>query len=158
MRVPAPWLRLTIRQEGSASAAPHRFARVASCEARVVGAVHDALHAPPALDEFEAFAQKRPVVGSGLVVEQMDGREVAFAALRRRQSAEAADRDDARAQARAGERRDDEVEPGAMAADDDEIGRAHMRREQRDVDRGARRQMIGERIDAQEAVGLREAM
>ncbi|MHC2275286.1 hypothetical protein ACVME8_001897 [Bradyrhizobium diazoefficiens] len=43
-----------------------------------------------------------------------------------------------------------------MAADDDEIRHAHMRREQRHLGLGPRGHLIGERIDAQEAVGLRE--
>ena len=43
-----------------------------------------------------------------------------------------------------------------MAADDDEIGHPHMRREQRHLGLGAGRHLIGQRIDPQEAVGLRE--
>ena len=54
------------------------------------------------------------------------------------------------------ERRGDEIEAGAVAADDDEIGHPNMRREQRHLGLGAGRHLVGERIDAQEAIGLRK--
>ena len=43
-----------------------------------------------------------------------------------------------------------------MAADDDEIRHPHMRREQRHLGLGAGRHLVGQRVDAQEAVGLRK--
>src|SRR6478735_5192879 len=57
----------------------------------------DALHAPPAFDERQAVVEKWRVIRAALCVEEMRGRDVAFAAPRRMQSAERADRDDTRA-------------------------------------------------------------
>ena len=54
------------------------------------------------------------------------------------------------------QRRGHEIEPGAVAADDDEIRHPHMRREQRHLGLGAGRHLVGQRIDPQKAVGLRE--
>ena len=129
--MPAPWLRLTMMQVGSASAAPHRGLRAQAFEARIAGAKHDALHPPPARHQFETVGEEWRIVGLGVLVEQMDRRQIAFAALGRRQAAEAADRDRAHGQACARERRRDQIEPGAVAADDDEIRHPHMWREQR---------------------------
>ena len=50
----------------------------------------------------------------------------------------------------------DEIEPGAVAADDDEIRHPHMRREQRHLGLAAGRHLVGQRIDPQKPVGLRE--
>ena len=86
----------------------------------------------------------------------MDRREIAFAALGRREPAEAADRDRAHHEPGARQRRGDQVEPGAVAADDDQVRHAHMRREQRHLGLGSGRHLVGQRIDLQEAVGLRE--
>ena len=43
-----------------------------------------------------------------------------------------------------------------MATDDHEIGHPHMRREQRHLGLGTCRHLVGQRIDAQKAVSLRE--
>ena len=71
----------------------HRILRVQAFETFVAGTKHDALHPPPARHQFKPIGEKRRVVALGLLVEQMDRREIAFAALGRRQPAEAADRD-----------------------------------------------------------------
>ena len=61
-----------------------------------------------------------PVVG----IDEMHRRDVAFAAPRRRDAAQAADRDGARGEAALGQRADHDVERDVVAAHDDEIGRA----------------------------------
>src|SRR6185437_10689475 len=71
----------------------HRLLYRLSFEAHIALAEYDALHAPPARHQLEAFAQERRVVGLALVVKEMDRCEIAFAALGRRQTTEAADRD-----------------------------------------------------------------
>ena len=86
----------------------------------------------------------------------MDRRKIALAALGGREPAEAADRDRAHDEPGMRQRRGDEIEPGAVAADDDEIGHPHMRREQRHLGLGAGRHLVGQRIDLQKTVGLRE--
>ena len=86
----------------------------------------------------------------------MDRREIAFAAPRRGETAKAANRDRAHDETRARQRRRHQIEPGAVASDDHEVGHPHMWREQRHLGIRAGRHLIGERIDAQKAVGLRE--
>ena len=132
MRVPAPALRLTMRQSGSASAAATASSRLATLEAGIAGAEHQPLHAPPALDELEAGREIGRVVAARLGVEKVDRREVALAAPRRREPAEAADREHPRRDARFGQSPEHGVEPEAMAADHGEVGRAHAGAEQRD--------------------------
>ena len=74
------------------------------------------------------------VVDAGRRIDQMDRREVAFAAARRRHAAEAADRDGARVKAALGERADHDVERNVMAAHDDQIGRVRGVADQRHLD------------------------
>ena len=62
-------------------------------ETLVALAEHDALHSPPTRHQFEPGTEKRRVVALGVLVEQMDRRKVAFAALGGRETTEAADRD-----------------------------------------------------------------
>ena len=55
--------------------------------------IHEALHALPAFHQSEAGAQQMGVVGGAGRIEQMHRRQIAFAALRRRHAAHAADRE-----------------------------------------------------------------
>src|SRR4051812_45654490 len=65
--------------------------RAVTFETLVTLAEHDALHPPPAWDELESFDEVRRIVGLALVVEQMDRRQIAFAAPCRRKSTETTD-------------------------------------------------------------------
>ena len=134
----------------------HRPARIKASKARIIRAMHDPLHAPPSLDQFQPFAQERPVVCLGLVIEEMNGREIAFAALGRSQTAETAHRDDAHLMSGRHQGARDKIKPRAMAADDGEVRHAQGLAEQGHLDCGARRDMVGERVNAQETIGLRE--
>ena len=58
----------------------------------------------------------------------MHRRDIALAALRRRDAALAADRDGARGESALGQRADHDVERDVVAAHDDEIGRARGNR------------------------------
>ncbi len=86
----------------------------------------------------------------------MDRRKVALAAPRRRQTPETSDRDRAHHHTRTRQRRRHQIEPGAVAADDHEIRHPHMRREQRHFRLGSGRHLVGQRLDLQKSVGLRE--
>src|SRR6478735_11909352 len=67
--------------------------RAVAFETLVALAEHDALHPSPTRHELESFDEIRRIVSLALVVEQMDRRQIAFAAPCRRKSAETADRD-----------------------------------------------------------------
>ena len=99
-----------------------RLGRAAAREARVARPVDEALHALPALHQREARAQQMRVVDAARGIDEMHRREIAFAALGRRDAAQAADRDGARGEAPLGERAEHRVERDAMAAHDHEIG------------------------------------
>ena len=100
MRVPAPWLRLTMMQAGSASAARTApSALIPSKRASPLRNTMPCIRRQPGTSSSPS-ARIRRVVGLAPLVEQMDRREIAFAALRRRKPAEAADRDRAHREAR----------------------------------------------------------
>src|ERR1043166_1906780 len=115
--------------------------------------MHDALHALPTAHQLEPGRDEVRVVAAGRGIEQMHRREVAFAAPRRRHTAEAADGDGTRGKPTLGERAEHRVERDAMAAGDDEVGRARLAdqgyaRPRAGVERG------GKRVDLEKAVGL----
>ena len=87
----------------------------------------------------------------------MHRRHVAFAAAGRRHAAQAADRQHARRKAARGERAHHHVERDVMAAHDDDVGRARRRSDQRHLRLAAGVERRRERVDLDEAVGLREA-
>src|SRR5262249_59034804 len=98
-----------------------RAGGAASGEADVVVAVHEALHALPALHQCEAFAQQVCVVDSTCRIEEMHRRQVALSALGRGETAHAADRDGARGEPALGEYAEHDVERDTVAAHDHEI-------------------------------------
>src|SRR5690606_12565189 len=99
----------------------HRALRIEAFETIVAGAVDDPLHAPPAGHEFQPLSKKRLVVASGLLVQEVYRRQVAFAAPGRGKPAKAAHGKHTGGISLAGKWRHHAIKTGAMAADDDEI-------------------------------------
>ncbi len=92
-RVPEPALRLTIRHSGSASAAAIAASAVLPSKRASPCAVEKALRALPAFHQRQAVLDQMRVVAAGLRIDQMHRRDIAFAAPRRGNAAQAADRD-----------------------------------------------------------------
>jgi len=128
----------------------------ATGETRVVGPVHDALHAAVAGDEFEPGHEQVPVVAAGVRVHQVHPGDVALATPRRLHPAHAAHMQGLRRPALPHEFAHQRVEPGAVAADADEIGRSQVRREQLHLHLAAGVDDLGMRLDADEPVGRTE--
>ncbi len=141
---------------GGSEGSRHGGVEVLVLESCVTLAEDEALQATPAPDQRQPLAEEGAVVEAALRVEQMDRRDVALTALQRRESALASEREDAARQTVAGQLRCDRVEPGTVAPHDDEI---------RDADMGGKEghlgcrpcwHGVGERLDREEAIGLRE--
>ena len=129
---------MTISTAGSASAACSAASARDAFEPRVAGTKDKTLHPPPAGHQREAGREQMFVVEAGRRIDEMDRRQIAFAAACRGNAAEAADGDGARAKAPLGQRADHDVERDIVAAHDDEVGRALGLADQRDLGRGCR--------------------
>src|SRR6185437_3822750 len=97
------------------------------------------------------------VAFAGFGIDEMHGREIAFAAFRGGDTALASERDLARGKTLLRERVQDRVERDAMAAHDEEIGRVRGLADQRYFRMRAGIERVRERIDLDEAVGFRKA-
>ena len=107
-------------------------------EARVSRAENDALQPAVAGDQIERRSQKRPIVFVGLRIEQMNARDIAFAALGGIQSAGAAHRQKLRAHALPLQFSQQVIERDAVAADHHQIGQLQIAAQKLDVDDGRR--------------------
>ena len=85
-------------------------------------------------NQIQRRSQKRPIVFVGLRIEQVDARDIAFAALGGIQSGGAADGEKLRAHALLLQFAKQVIETDAVAADHDEIGQLQIAAEQLDLD------------------------
>ena len=107
-------------------------------------------------DKVERRSEKRPIVLVGLRIEQVDARDIAFAALGGVQSCGAADGEKLRAHASLLQFAEQVVEPDAVAADHDEIGQLQFAAEKLHVDDRAGLDDLFVPADRREAVGAAE--
>ena len=99
----------------------HRILGGASLETLVAGPEQHALHPLPALHQRDAGREQVLVVFAGCGVDQMHRRDVALAALRRCDTALAADRDGACGKSTLGQRAHHHIERDVVTAHDDDV-------------------------------------
>src|SRR5262249_9166150 len=99
-----------------------RFVRAATLKASVTWPEHKALHPSPARDEEEAFGRKMLVILSARWIDEMDGGYVAFTAIGRGHTTQAANRQDARRQPVIGNGPNHNIKRYVVTAHDHKIG------------------------------------
>jgi hypothetical protein len=129
--------------------------RAAAREARIAGPKHKSLHAPPARNEAQSGREQMLVVDAASRIDEMNRRNIAFAAACRTYAAKTADGDRARTQAALGQRADHDIERDVVTAHDDQIGRALGFSDQGDFDVAVGIERGDERIDGKKTIGLR---
>ena len=152
----APLVAIDHHARGIVDGARDGLLRRPAFETRVSRAEDDALQAAVAGNELKRRSQERPIVFVGLRIEQVDARDIAFAALGGIQSGGAAHGEKLRAHALPLQFSQQVIESDAVAADHDQIGQLQFAAEKLDVDDRPGLNDLFMPADRGEAVGAAE--
>src|SRR5262249_11499368 len=109
------------------------FVRAAALKAGITRPEHKALHPSPARDQAEAFGHEVLVILSARWIDEVNGGYVAFTAIGRSHTTQAANSEDARRQAVIGKGPNDNIQRYVVTAHDHEIGCPYRIADQSDL-------------------------